>query len=101
MAICMDHLCTHRMACCKTWYWGLRIIVEKSIECYIEPKILGTLQEDESSYTCFQQYNMFSSLTAMHRKQFHIFRSDVAQQYKDDLFFLFIGSMQQHSHIET
>jgi len=20
VAICMDQLCTHRMACCKTWY---------------------------------------------------------------------------------
>jgi hypothetical protein len=26
---------------------------------------------------------------------------DVAQQYKDDLFYLFIGSMQQNSHIGT
>ena len=69
MAICVDQLCTHRIACCKTWYWGLRIIVEKSIECYIEPKILGTLQEDERSYTYFvQQYKIFCSLTAMHWK---------------------------------
>jgi len=52
MAICMDQLCTHWMDCCKSWYWGLSIIVEKSIEYYIETKILGTLQEDEKVGIC-------------------------------------------------
>ena len=34
-------------------------------------------------------------------QQFYIVHSDVAQQYKEGLFYLFIGSMQQNSRIET
>ena len=89
---------------CHVVKLDISVIVEKSVACYIEPKILDTLQKGEGRYTYFvQQYKMFCSLTLMHWKPVAfltvlIVHSDVAQQYNEDLF---IGSMRQNSLIET
>jgi len=66
----VDQLCVHRMACSKTWYWGLRIIVEKSIECYTLSQKYWALYKGVKVdiHILFSSTKCSVALTAMHWK---------------------------------